>query len=198
MSGDRRENAEPPLTERVFAEMARAGVQVAVGRYDEPRLLYVAPAFATGREPTDEHRTIHIGLDLFADAGTPVFAPLAGTIHAFSDNAQPQDYGPVIILRHETDDGTEFFTLYGHLSRESLATAEVGRVREGGRGDRDARRTGRERRMDAASPPADHHRPARSRHRFSGRCATVAARGVAGALSRSESARARAGRSLSG
>ncbi len=73
------------------------------------------------RDATDEHRTIHIGLDLFADAGTPVFAPLAGTIHAFSDNAQPQDYGPVIILRHETDDGTEFFTLYGHLSRESLA-----------------------------------------------------------------------------
>ena len=38
----------------------------------------------------------------------------------------PQDYGPVIILRHETDDGTEFFTLYGHLSRESLDGLDVG------------------------------------------------------------------------
>ena len=128
VSGDWRENTEPPLSERVFGEMGRAGVRVSVGRYDEPRLLYVAPAFATGQRPTDEHRTIHIGLDLFADAGTPVFAPLSGTIHAFSDNAQPQDYGPVIILRHETNDGTEFFTLYGHLSRESLATAAIGRV----------------------------------------------------------------------
>jgi 4-aminobutyrate aminotransferase-like enzyme len=94
----------------------------------------VAPAFATGAAPTDEHRTIHIGLDLFARAGTPVFAPLAGTIHAFADNAALQDYGPVIILRHETDDGTEFFTLYGHLSRESLAGLDVGRaVRAGER-----------------------------------------------------------------
>jgi 4-aminobutyrate aminotransferase-like enzyme len=128
LSGDSRHNAEPALTARVFGEMARAGVRVSVGRYDEPRLLYVAPAFATGQRLTDEHRTIHIGLDLFAAAGTPVIAPLTGTIHAFADNAQAQDYGPVIILRHETDDGTEFFTLYGHLSRESLATAEIGRV----------------------------------------------------------------------
>ncbi|MGH9886472.1 MAG: phosphotransferase, partial [bacterium] len=81
VSGDAAENAEPKLTERVFAEMSRAVVSVSVGRYDEPRLLYVAPAFATGTRPTDEHRTIHIGLDLFAPAGTPVFAPLAGTVH---------------------------------------------------------------------------------------------------------------------
>jgi 4-aminobutyrate aminotransferase-like enzyme len=112
--------------------MADAGVRVAIGRYDEPRLLYVAPAFAIGPRPTDEHRTIHIGLDLFAPAGTRVYAPLEGTIHAFHDNATLLDYGPVIILRHETDDGLEFFTLYGHLSRESLVGLEVGkRVRAG-------------------------------------------------------------------
>ena len=132
MSGDARENAEPALTQRVFTLMRESKVRVAIGRYDEPRLLYVAPAFALGDRPTDEHRTIHIGLDLFADAGTPVFAPLAGTVHAFADNATPQDYGPVIVLRHGTDDGTEFFTLYGHLSRESLRDLEVGRRVEAG------------------------------------------------------------------
>ena len=127
MSGDARHNAEPELTRRVFASMRDSNVRVAIGRYDEPRLLYVAPAFATGMLPTDEHRTIHVGLDLFAEAGTPVFAPLAGTIHAFADNDAPQDYGPVIVLRHEADDGTAFFTLYGHLSRESLRGLETGR-----------------------------------------------------------------------
>jgi 4-aminobutyrate aminotransferase and related aminotransferases len=126
VAGDRRDNAEPRLTQRVFDAMARASVDISIGRYNEPRLLYVAPAFESGARPTDEHRTIHIGLDLFAVAGTPVFAPLAGTVHAFNDNAQEQDYGPVIILRHTTDDGTEFFTLYGHLSRESLRGLEVG------------------------------------------------------------------------
>jgi 4-aminobutyrate aminotransferase-like enzyme/Ser/Thr protein kinase RdoA (MazF antagonist) len=132
VSGDARQNAEPELTQRVFALMGESSVRVAIGRYDEPRLLYVAPAFALGNRPTDEHRTIHIGLDLFAAAGAPVFAPLAGTIHAFADNATPQDYGPVIVLRHATDDGTEFFTLYGHLSRESLRGLEVARRVEAG------------------------------------------------------------------
>lgn len=120
LSGDPAENGEPTLTEKVFTAMERANVRVSVGRYDEPRLLYVTPLFALGPRPIDEHRTIHIGLDLFAPAGTPVYAPLDGTVHAFHDNAALLDYGPMIILRHETDDGVEFFTLYGHLSRESL------------------------------------------------------------------------------
>ena len=126
LSGDPRENDEPSLTKRLFARMADDGVKVAVGGYDEPRLVYVAPAFSLGPRPTDEHRTIHIGLDLFAEAGTVVLAPLEGTVHAFADNAFPQDYGPVIILRHETDCGDEFFTLYGHLSRESLTELRIG------------------------------------------------------------------------
>ena len=128
IGGDESENAEPRLTARVFGAMRDAGVRVAVGRYNEPRLLYVAPAFAMGPRPTDQHRTIHIGLDLFAEAGTPVFAPLPGAVAAFADNCSVQDYGPVIVLRHSTDDGTEFFTLYGHLSRESLAGLKVGRT----------------------------------------------------------------------
>jgi len=132
LSGDTRENTEPAVTAAVFDAMRDAKVNVSIGRYDEPRLLYVAPAFALGPRPIDEHRTIHIGLDLFAEAGMPVFAPLAGTVHAFADNSAPQDYGPVIILRHETDDGVEFFTLYGHLSRESLDGLEVGRAVKAG------------------------------------------------------------------
>jgi 4-aminobutyrate aminotransferase-like enzyme/Ser/Thr protein kinase RdoA (MazF antagonist) len=126
VSGDTRDNAEPKLSPRVFGAMRDAGVGISIGRYDEARLLYVAPAFATGMRSTDEHRTIHIGLDLFAEEGTPVFAPLPGTVHALAENTAPQDYGPMVVLRHTTDDGTEFFTLYGHLSRDSLATLKVG------------------------------------------------------------------------
>ena len=126
LHGDTRLNDEPHLTESVFALMRAANVRVSIGRYDEPRLLYVAPAFAGDGRPTDEHRTIHIGLDLFAEAGTPVLAPLHGVVHAMIDNNRPQDYGPVIILRHTTSDGDEFFTLYGHLSRESLSRVRIG------------------------------------------------------------------------
>ena len=48
-----RENAEPLLTERMFAAMKTAAVDVSVGRYDEPRLLYVAPGFALGARAID-------------------------------------------------------------------------------------------------------------------------------------------------
>lgn len=120
------QNAEPLLTERVEAAMRAAGARVGIGRYDEPRLLYSSPLFG-GEDPLAERRTIHLGLDLFAEAGTPVCAPLDGVVHAFADNRAPLDYGPVIILRHATDDGAELFTLYGHLSRESLEGLSVGR-----------------------------------------------------------------------
>lgn len=118
-------NAEPALTPRVEDAMRAAHVSVAVGRYNEPRLLYTDAAFS-GPTPADEPRTVHIGLDLFAPAGSVVCAPLDGEVHAFADNAAPQDYGPVIVLRHTTDDGTPFYTLYGHLSRGSVAGLHIG------------------------------------------------------------------------
>ncbi len=62
---------------------------------------------------------------LFAESGTPVYAPLSGTIHAFANNAKRLDFGPVILLRHETADGTPFFTLYGHL--DSIDGQSIGR-----------------------------------------------------------------------
>jgi len=132
LSADTGGSAEPELTRRLFDSMREAGVRVAVGGYGEARLLYLAPAFAGQRE-TDERRTVHLGVDLFAAAGTPVFAPIAGTVHAVHDNAAPQDYGPVIILRHSTGGGSDFYTLYGHLSRESLSIVTLGQSVAAGR-----------------------------------------------------------------
>ena len=132
LNGDPRENAEPKLTRRLDAIMEEAGAQVGIGQYDEARYLYTSSAFATGKHPTDETRTIHLGVDLFAKAGTPVRAPLDGRVFAFANNASAQDYGPVIVLEHEIDRDTKFYTLYGHLSRRSLKELKVGRkVRRG-------------------------------------------------------------------
>ena len=134
VSADADENVEPRLSARIEEAMRDAGVGVSIGRYDEPRLLYSSPLFGGGDSPLAPRRTIHLGLDIFADAGTPVFAPMRGTVHAFADNRAALDYGPVIILRHELDAETELFSLYGHLSRESLTGLAVGQTVE--RGDR--------------------------------------------------------------
>ena len=110
--------------------MAAGDAGVVVGRYDEARLIYTDDAFA-GPTSTGERRTIHLGMDLGVAAQTPVHAPLASVVHALADRAHPQDYGPVVVLRHMVEDLT-FYTLYGHLSRESLQALEVGQTIKSG------------------------------------------------------------------
>ena len=51
----------------------------ALGRYLEERAIYTAEAFAT--EDPAERRTVHLGVDVFLPAGTPVLAPLDGVVH---------------------------------------------------------------------------------------------------------------------
>ena len=114
------------LSKAIFSKMKSANALVGVGRYNEARLLYTSPLFGASENPTDERRTIHLGIDLFAAPGAPVHAPLEGVVHAVAINTAPLDYGPLVILRHTTSDGVEFFTLYGHLERESFDALRVG------------------------------------------------------------------------
>ena len=116
----------PRLAASIFAAMKRANAAVGVGRYNEARLLYTSPLFASGANPTDERRTVHLGIDLFAQPGTPVRAPLEGVVHAAANNKAPLDYGHVVILRHDPADGPQFFTLYGHLASDCLSTLKIG------------------------------------------------------------------------
>lgn len=92
----------------------------------------MSPNFAVAGSPTGERRTIHLGIDLFAPPQTPVYAPLAGVVYALANNTARLDYGPVIVLRHATGDGTSFYTLYGHLTVESLRAVEVGQSIQAG------------------------------------------------------------------
>ncbi|HXN51303.1 MAG TPA: aminotransferase class III-fold pyridoxal phosphate-dependent enzyme [Candidatus Acidoferrum sp.] len=117
------------LTERIFAEMKRAGAAVGVGRYDEARAIYSSALFGAGANPTDERRTIHLGIDLEVRPGSAVRAPLDGIVHAMAHNEAALDYGPVVILRHRIDSSggaQEFFTLYGHLRLQTLGRLRVG------------------------------------------------------------------------
>jgi 4-aminobutyrate aminotransferase-like enzyme/Ser/Thr protein kinase RdoA (MazF antagonist) len=96
---------------------AETGASVLVGRYLEPRLIYTTDQY---RE-WDEHRTVHLGTDLFTEPGTPVLAPLDGSVHSVGDSHLPRDNGPTLVLQHTAGpSGPTFYTLYAHLSRQSL------------------------------------------------------------------------------
>lgn len=96
---------------------------IAFGGYNEERNLYKRSTVFNDSET--EERNIHIGLDLWIKAGTPILAALDGTVHSFNYNAGLGDYGPTIILKHQIEDYT-FYTLYGHLSLESITEIEIG------------------------------------------------------------------------
>jgi 4-aminobutyrate aminotransferase-like enzyme len=113
------------FSRRVARHLEDVGSEVGIGRYDEPRSLYASDQFSAEGEEARERRTIHLGVDLFQPAGSPVFAPYAGKVHSFRDNDLPLDYGPTILLEHTTDVGP-LYSLFGHLSRESLGGLEVG------------------------------------------------------------------------
>jgi len=104
------------FTEFLFARIAASEIPVGIGRYNEDRVLYRhSPLF----DGTTERRSVHLGIDLFVVEGTEIMTPLPAVVHSSADNPGLGDYGPTVILEHELD-GVRFFTLYGHLSRDTL------------------------------------------------------------------------------
>ena len=119
-------------------EAARVGEEfedqgrIWLGYYHEPRLIYAEPAFRNGPWKASDRRTVHLAVDAFAPAATPMFAPLRGEVFVAEYRAGHLDYGGVIILRHETPDGDPFYTLYGHLDPEFLDRLKPGQTIEKG------------------------------------------------------------------
>jgi len=94
-----------------------------IGGYLEPRTIYEAHTnFATNQ---NDFRNIHLGIDIWGKAGTPVVAPKDGFVHAFQTNEGLGNYGPTIILQHELE-GQFLFSLYGHLSKKDLENIRIG------------------------------------------------------------------------
>ena len=114
----------------VNAMLARAGATIGIGGYLENRVIYRrSQHFGPGQ--AEEARSLHLGIDVWIPAGTPLLAPLPAQVHSLADNAGFGDYGITVILQHELE-GTPFYTLYGHLSRLEWTALRVGQHLEKG------------------------------------------------------------------
>lgn len=121
-----------PLAERVERELQRAGARVGIGLWNEARPIYRAPAFAVGDHPIDGARTVHMGVDVWVPAGTPLYAPVGGVVEEVAEQDAPGDYGPVLLLRHEPKGGPRFWTLWGHLDPEIHTRLRAGAALDAG------------------------------------------------------------------
>ena len=101
--------------------LTEANADYGIGGYAEDREMYARSRVFDGEGAP---RRLHLGIDIWAPAGTQVFAPLSGVVHSIGIREEAGDYGGVLILSHELD-GEVFHTLYGHLSR-SVADWKAG------------------------------------------------------------------------
>ena len=87
-------------------ELESNNASYGIGGYLENREVYSRSPIFSGDSPDIsisfiQRRSIHLGLDIWGPAGTPVFAPWGGSVHSFAFNKQFGDYGATIILQHQ-------------------------------------------------------------------------------------------------
>ena len=90
----------------IWNHMRQHKAKVAYGGYLEQRGIYRRSAYFNQENPETE-RNIHLGIDVWIEADTPIYAPLNGTIHSFKNNTNYGDYGPTLVMKHliETEKG---------------------------------------------------------------------------------------------
>ncbi len=104
-----------------------------IGKYDERRTaaMYQQPLFGaaalSGEGGHQDRREVHMGIDLGAPEGTPVYAFYDGVIYGAAIHQQSGDYGGTVITQHWLGGGVgaglSVWALYGHLSHASVHAA---------------------------------------------------------------------------
>lgn len=105
--------------------IGKAKARYAIGGYNELRAMYARSSVFDSGFQGEEPRRLHLGIDIWGPAYTPISAPLGGMVHSFAFNDNFGDYGATIILQHQIDT-VNFYTLYGHLSLADIAGLQEG------------------------------------------------------------------------
>lgn len=111
--------------------LINSGKKYGVGGYMEVRPFYNTESYKKKTWIGNRWRTMHLGVDLWCEAGTLVYAPVPCEVFSVYDNNIPGDYGPTVILKMTGIDYDLYF-LYGHMSRETLRELEKGKVLKAG------------------------------------------------------------------
>lgn len=89
-----------------------------IGGYLEKRSgMYLAPQY-------QNTRNIHMGIDIWAPYGEPVFSPFDGKIAYKNYHSETGNYGGTVVTSHQINH-SDIYILFGHLSKESAQLAEI-------------------------------------------------------------------------
>lgn len=99
--------------------------KIIAGGYLEKRALYTSDIY--NAENSNEKRNIHLGVDFWLPENTPIHALLDGEVVCAVHQEDYKGYGGFVILKHQLKN-VEFYTLYGHLSKESISNFSIGTI----------------------------------------------------------------------
>ena len=104
----------------IYGRSELFNTQKTVRSIDGPVAVNDLHTHSTGGDLGDaEPRRLHIGTDIWGQAGTPVYAFMGGMVHSFAFNDNYGDYGATLVLAHQLD-SVPFYTLYGHISLRDI------------------------------------------------------------------------------
>jgi len=113
------------LANYVSKKLKDADARYGIGGYAEYRSFFYSRSSVFDAAAGEEPRRLHLGIDIWADAGTSVFAFMGGMVHSFAFNNRFGDYGATLIVLHQLD-GIAFYTLYGHISLSDISDIRAG------------------------------------------------------------------------
>lgn len=100
------------------------------GRYDEDRSnMYTSSVFDDSNfvDGYAGRRTIHLGVDIGAPAGTKVYSFSDGVVHSAGYNDDHGDYGFVVVIEHRLPRSSiKIWALYGHMDRATIQGKKPG------------------------------------------------------------------------
>lgn len=124
-------NHLPAFTAFINQQLEASGADFGVGGYNELRSIYARSQVFGIAGAAEEPRRLHLGLDIWGPAQTPVYAVYNGVLHSQAFHPDLGNYGGVVIVQHSFR-GNHFYTLYGHLSEQSVHRLQPGEVIKGG------------------------------------------------------------------
>lgn len=95
-----------------LSQYVSEGKWIVGGYLDKREHMYIAPHF-------EGLRNIHMGIDIWAPPGEPVFASFAGIILYTEYRNREGDYGGTVVIEHIAEE-LIFYALYGHLAEKTL------------------------------------------------------------------------------
>ncbi|MBU0696777.1 MAG: peptidoglycan DD-metalloendopeptidase family protein [Bacteroidetes bacterium] len=112
------------FSQYIDKQLSSAKAKFGIGGYFEHRTVYARSEHFSSSE--GEPRRLHLGVDIWGIALTPIYAFMDAKVHSFAFNNNFGDYGATIILEHELERVT-FYSLYGHLSLKNLGGLTSGK-----------------------------------------------------------------------